>query len=145
MEKKKRCSDCGKVKPLDDFPFRRKDKYWKRPICKLCQNKQNKEYYIKHREEVIKQKRQYQKEHPEIKVKCDKNYDRIHPEKLRAHNAVKGAIKKGLLIKQPCKFCESTKRVQGHHSDYSKPLEVIWLCERCHNKLHVKLRKGITA
>ncbi|KKL04301.1 hypothetical protein LCGC14_2617420, partial [marine sediment metagenome] len=31
----------------------------------------------------------------------------------------------------------------GHRADYSKPLEVDWLCRTCHNALHVKRREKI--
>ena len=48
------------------------------------------------------------------------------------------AIKTG-DIKKPseCQKCaRKPKRIEGHHFDYSKPLDVIWLCASCHTKLH---------
>lgn len=50
------------------------------------------------------------------------------------HNAVK--YKK---VKKPstCEKC-SNKNVQAHHLDYSKPLEVVWVCRSCHENLHHK-------
>jgi hypothetical protein len=45
-------------------------------------------------------------------------------------------LKRGKISKQPCKCgCET---VEAHHDDYSKPLEVIWLCRKCHLELHVE-------
>lgn len=40
--------------------------------------------------------------------------------------------RRGKLIPQPCEVCASTENIQMHHDDYSKPLEVRWLCDR-HN------------
>lgn len=52
-----------------------------------------------------------------------------------AHQAVKYALKTGKLIKTPCVKCGATE-VQGHHKDYSKKLDVIWLCRHCHAAEH---------
>lgn len=46
------------------------------------------------------------------------------------------AIKRGIIKKEPCEICDSTIQVAGHHKDYSKPLEVNWLCPRHHGSLH---------
>ena len=42
--------------------------------------------------------------------------------------------RKGILTPEPCK-CGSTD-VQMHHHDYSKPLDVTWICRLCHAELH---------
>ncbi len=46
------------------------------------------------------------------------------------------ACKSGKIKKQPCEICGSTHRVAGHHDDYSKPLDVKWLCPKHHGILH---------
>lgn len=62
-----------------------------------------------------------------------------HPEKWRAHQAVQTALRNGTLTKRPCEVCGSTVRIHGHHDDYSKPLEVIWLCHSHHMERHAML------
>lgn len=42
---------------------------------------------------------------------------------------------RGKIKKEDCKTCGSSKS-EMHHSDYSKPLEVTWLCRSCHLKEH---------
>ena len=54
-----------------------------------------------------------------------------NPEKNRAHRAVFVALRNGGIVKEPC-LCGEEK-VQAHHEDYSKPLDVIWLCKAHHS------------
>ena len=49
----------------------------------------------------------------------------------------------GKIVPKPCENCGITKvykdgrdGVQAHHCDYNKPLEVIWLCIKCHYEWH---------
>jgi hypothetical protein len=46
------------------------------------------------------------------------------------------AINEGLLKRQPCEVCGTEQDVQSHHDDYSKPLEVRWLCRKHHREHH---------
>ena len=56
-----------------------------------------------------------------------------HKEKWIARAKARYAITKGIIIKpKKCEVCELVKPLQGHHEDYSKPLEVIFLCYSCH-------------
>jgi hypothetical protein len=59
-----------------------------------------------------------------------------HPDRAVARQAVNNAIARGHLVRSACVECGSTEYVQAHHEDYSKPLEVEWLCFRCHRKRH---------
>ena len=45
------------------------------------------------------------------------------------------AIRNGSIVRQPCQQCGAVK-AQMHHPDYSKPLDVIWLCPTCHGRVH---------
>jgi ribosomal protein S27AE len=56
-----------------------------------------------------------------------------YPERIKARQIAYEAIKTGKLIKQPCEKCGKID-VDAHHDDYSKPLEVRWLCEKHHRE-----------
>ncbi len=59
-----------------------------------------------------------------------------HPAAYRAQTAVGNAIRDGKLKKEPCLFCGTAEHVHAHHRDYSVPLDVTWLCAKCHHRLH---------
>lgn len=64
-------------------------------------------------------------------------YRRNNLQKARAHQAVHRALEKSLLIKpRLCEMCHQEKRLEAHHPDYDKPLDVVWLDRGCHKKLH---------
>lgn len=44
-------------------------------------------------------------------------------------------LKRGLLTEQPCEGCGG-EEVEIHHDDYSKPLQVRWMCRKCHLAHH---------
>lgn len=58
-----------------------------------------------------------------------------YPERVNARKLVHNAIKDGKLVRGCCVICGKEK-AHAHHEDYSKPLEVIWLCRRHHNQQH---------
>jgi len=61
-----------------------------------------------------------------------------------AQNLVENAIKQGVITrKMKCEECSSTgtfkdgrSAIQAHHDDYNKPLEIRWLCQKCHHTWH---------
>jgi len=57
--------------------------------------------------------------------------------KYLAHVAVQRALRSGDLIKGPCAVCGTSEPpIDGHHDDYSRPLDVTWLCRKHHARLH---------
>ncbi len=65
-----------------------------------------------------------------------------HQKKHKARGVLNKALKSGKILKPlNCSTCEKLGRIEGHHDDYEKPLEVIWLCTSCHGKLHSKYFK----
>jgi len=65
-------------------------------------------------------------------------YRQRHPEKLAARNAVQAAVQSGRLIKGPCAVCGNEKS-EAHHDDYSRKLDVVWLCLRHHRQREGRL------
>ena len=60
-----------------------------------------------------------------------------------AQNLTEEAIEKGVITQKPCENCghagtmkDGRSDVQAHHPDYNKPLDVIWLCQKCHHEWH---------
>lgn len=58
-----------------------------------------------------------------------------HPDRIYARQCVKVALIGGHLLKLPCEVC-GDEAVEGHHADYSKVLQVTWLCPTHHQTLH---------
>lgn len=60
--------------------------------------------------------------------------------KVDARVAVHNAVAKGVIQKpKNCTICKRKRRsdlLEAHHEDYSRPLDVIWLCRRCHCNVH---------
>lgn len=61
-----------------------------------------------------------------------------NPEKRAAHKRVEVALRNGTLVRLSCERCGDV-RSQAHHDDYSKPLEVMWLCQLHHRERHREL------
>lgn len=61
--------------------------------------------------------------------------------KAAARQALHLAIASGKIDKPTvCSRCPSTIKIHGHHHDYSQPLDVIWLCTKCHVAEHKRMK-----
>ena len=109
-----------------------------RSKCKTCERG-----YDKARSESRKD---YRKEHRNWgrHTEVVRDWRERNREKMRAHGAVRRALASGKLVRQPCERCGSTHKVEAHHDDYSKPLDIRWLCEEHHKQRHVELRLDAT-
>jgi ribosomal protein S27AE len=66
--------------------------------------------------------------------------DPVNRQKVNARHAVRYAVRVGKLQRQPCERCGAA-RVQAHHDDYTKKLDVRWLCSRCHCVVEQEIRR----
>lgn len=127
------CFKCNVEKPLDEF--------YKHPAmddghvgkCKECNKKDVRE----NRAKKLDHYREYDKgrfgtpSRTATRNASLRSFRAKNPEKNRAHAAVSRALRSGKLIKGPCEKC-GAENVDAHHDDYSKPLDVRWLCRRHH-------------
>lgn len=62
------------------------------------------------------------------------------PVQEAARRQVAHAVRSGKLTRQPCEKCGLAKS-EAHHDDYTKPLEVRWLCRTHHVEHHTAERE----
>lgn len=136
----KRCPQCGIEKPRSAFYAAKRPKSGLRSECKVCGNSNTSRYGREHRAYMAdRQNVCYQKHIVERRLanrewkKRSGWVDERH--KILARKAVCRALKTGKIIRNPCEVCEDTN-VQAHHDDYTKQLDVRWLCAKHHGEAH---------
>ena len=72
-----------------------------------------------------------------------KAYKKTNPEKALAHRTLNNAIR-DQKVKKPttCQDCGTGGMIHAHHHDYSKPLDVMFLCPVCHSVEHQRMREA---
>lgn len=156
----KMCARCGLTKRGDEFRTNNAGK--PTGICKACryeakaawlknnperaraiyarsrgsrrekQRRYNRESYARHRVEILEKKAAYWIE---------------NPEKAKAWWAVKVAVRDGVLVRpEECQKCGSgSQTIEASHTDYSRQLDVEWLCPLCHRQKDAAMRAAIDA
>jgi transposase-like protein len=132
----KTCSCCKQLQPFSNFQQRKLSKDGLTASCKSCLKIRDKNRENDQRRE---KRRLYQKtENGKIAhKKAMQNYNHNYPLKYAAHIITRNYIRdKKLKQEYVCSVCNSDKKIEAHHDDYTKPLEVRWLCECCHKEWH---------
>jgi hypothetical protein len=148
----KTCRECGAEKTLDQYYKHSAMGDGHLNKCIECVKSRVK----KHRDENIDRIKEYdakraknpervaaRKEYAQTEAgklahkKAAQNYHERYPLKKAAHYMLGNAVRDGRIKRQEfCSECGSTKKVEAHHDDYSKPFDVRWLCEVCHKEWH---------
>lgn len=115
------CNRCGDYYPAPEMVF-----LHGRPhtLCLEC-----------NRRRVRKWKKRNPKKVTDITVK----YGQRNKEKRRAVDRFRRAVKAGkFCYPLVCSECGKPGKIHAHHSDYTKPYQVIFLCPQCHSNKHSK-------
>ncbi len=97
-------------------------------------------YYATHKVAILALQKAYHKKYLQTERgkqnKLENTYRMRakYPEKYKARYTLRNAVKTGYVVKGACEICGIIK-VESHHDDYSKPLEVRWLCHQHHCEL----------
>ncbi len=161
------CNRCKEEKAFKDFYKNTFTKTGKSTHCKECIKEKmrvyygaNKEascatknaWYAKNKESARKKIYAWKAQNPKYMVhwhaqnrekhaKNVKAWRARHPHYVECHKEYNLAIRSGMLIKpENCMLCNKEGKVEGHHHNYSKPLDVVWVCTKCHRDIHAKHR-----
>lgn len=142
----KTCFKCHTEKPLSEYYKLASMADGHLNKCKECAKRDASEHRSNNLERLRDYDRRRFQEQPkrrEATFLNAKAFRLKNPEKYHAHSVVNYAIKAGKLTKPNCcQSCGIDKRLHGHHDDYTKPLEVLWLCVPCHAARHKALRQA---
>jgi len=117
------CKRCKECKSQEDYYYSKGGK--RSTYCKEC-----------HKDIIKRSRRKDPKSSRSNSIRWRKN----NPEKIKAHGIFQNAVNRDDIIRPAiCSGCGVKCRPDGHHEDYSKPLEVTWLCRKCHAGLHQEI------
>lgn len=155
------CFKCGEEKPIEMFYKHAMMADGHLNKCKECtkrdvrENRKDKvDYYREYdawrfqaRDEERERRDRYartERGKAALKKATDK-FKSVNPDARAAHVLLGNAVRRG-EIKKPecCPQCgqfKPSRQIHAHHEDYSKPLEVVWMCAMCHVEHHGKASK----
>ena len=136
---KKKCFKCNKTKNIYAFYRHKQMTDGHLGKCKECAKKDATEHRNKNIEKIRKYDR-IRATLPHRKRLSTKNcqaYRIKYPLRFAATTILSNAIRSKKIEKpKRCSMCNKKTRIMGHHEDYYKPLNVIWVCQVCHKGLH---------
>ena len=153
---KKPCFKCGQTKSIDEFYRHPQMADGHLNKCKDCtradvlgnRNKKAERYRRYDRFRYYRDGAEHRgssnwkNKHPDLARMSGLRWSMNNPHKKAASTAVNNAVRDGRISKEPCRVCGCADNIQAHHPDYSKPLDVVWLCVKHHAEEHRRLRWG---
>lgn len=145
----KHCFKCQQAKPLEAFYKHAQMGDGRLNKCKDCTLADVK----RHRQENLERIRAYDRQRGSMphRLAARREYAKTdagkaaharahrasidrHPQRRKANVIVGNAVRDGRLERLPCLVCGD--KAEAHHPDYSRPLDVVWLCQPHHKQAH---------
>lgn len=151
---RKQCTCCKIEKQTKEFYKKKGGQYGVHAECKKCLKEKNKIYRKNNPEKIrirdsiysSRLKEQYGNSCQRTLVRLSERsligFERYAEKKMQllAGSLLNYAVRIKIIKKpEKCSNCHKEREIQEHHSDYSKPLEVVWVCVECHAKLHTRM------
>jgi rubredoxin len=138
---KRTCRTCGEPKPLEEMTKNKKGLHGRAKVCKMCTATYMRNW-TKTRD-LYENKRRWRMGNRESVRESSRRWREKNIDKALVQQVLNAAVKKGTVIRpKKCSGCNGTCKPQGHHDDYSNPLDVRWLCPRCHRAHHNEVSNG---
>lgn len=74
-----------------------------------------------------------------MKNPAQHKWKQTHPKQVWAHQCLRSALKRGLVLQSKCEVCGDAD-TEAHHDDYDKPMVVRWFCRLHHKAEHRRLK-----
>ena len=121
----KPCTKCGVVKPEKEFELDRRKEGRRLARCRECRRQEKSAWERANRDKVQARLKRRRRE---------------NPDKQHARQAIAKALERGQIEKpNKCEDCGGefpSRQIHAHHEDYSKRMDVEWLCRQCHDIRH---------
>lgn len=139
------CCTCKEALPPADFYSCKRSPNGLKAQCKRCHNSTS----IRTRD--IENTRRIRRESGRrvrvLNLDAVRGRERLRKrpvdERVMARRKLNTAVQCGKLIRpKVCSICFGGGKITAHHDDYSRPLDVRWLCWGCHGKEHRKASVG---
>jgi hypothetical protein len=146
------CRTCGQTKPPEDFYHDRRAASGRQASCKECQKQRAAAWQRAHPDRHRAHVSSWKASHPDQV----RHYDGLARSRrdqvardfarlvVRVASTTRRAVEAGLLVRPDrCSSCDrSDVALDAVHEDYERPLDVLWLCRRCHYSRSLARRRA---
>lgn len=132
----KTCRDCGETKPLSDYYTHPQMADGHLNKCKKCVKERIHRFWAEGRGKEVDKKRGQKPARKEWQRQQSRRMKIKHAAKNKVRSVFWCWFRKNKHARKPCAVCGTKLLIEAHHSDYTKPLEVIWLCCYHHKEWH---------